>query len=59
MVQGTAGARYPFTGPSYGERNSGRNSGYAGYAGSAAAAAAVTLISTVAMNAIRKGGIYR
>ena len=32
---------------------------YAGYAGSAAAAAAVTIVSTVAMNAIRKGGIFR
>ena len=32
---------------------------YAGYAGSAAAAAAVTLISTVAVNAIRKGGVIR
>lgn len=30
---------------------------YAGYAGSAAAAAAVTLISTVAVSAIRKGGL--
>ena len=32
---------------------------YVGYAGSAAAAAAVTIVSTVAMNAIRKGGIFR
>ena len=32
---------------------------YAGYPGSAAAAAAVTIVSTVAMNAIRKGGIFR
>lgn len=32
---------------------------YAGYAVSAAAAAAVTIVSTVAVNAIRKGGIFR
>ena len=32
---------------------------YAGYAGSAAAAAAVTFISTVAVSAIRKGGVIR
>ena len=32
---------------------------YAGYAGSAAAAAAVTFISTVAISAIRKGGVMR
>ena len=32
---------------------------YAGYAGSAAAAATVTFISTVAVNAIRKGGVMR
>ena len=32
---------------------------YVGYAGSAVAAAAVTIVSTVAMNAIRKGGIFR
>lgn len=32
---------------------------YAGYAGSAAAAAAFTIVSTVAMSAIRKGGILR
>ena len=35
------------------------SSKYAGYAGSAAAAAAVTFISTVAVSAIRKGGVMR
>ena len=32
---------------------------YTGYAGSAAAAAALTIVSSVAMNVIRKGGIFR
>lgn len=32
---------------------------YSGYVGSAVAPAAVTIVSTVAMNAIRKGGIFR
>lgn len=32
---------------------------YAGYASSAAAVVAVTIISAVAMNATRKGGIFR
>ena len=32
---------------------------FVGYAGSAVAAATVTIVSTVAMNAIRKGGVFK